>query len=271
MIKLRSLMALVLASVALTACGSVETPQNTASTPSDEVAPQIVYGTVSAVGSRPYMVAVQRSSYLTQNWCGGSLIASNWVMTAAHCVKGFSASGIKIRAGVYNLSNSSEGQTVSVSNIYIHPSYYDAGYGYDIALLKLSVSVTHPYAAPGAIPSSTVDSTLVQSGQSATVSGWGITEYGSSSNQLREVTIPITPDGSQCGGTPANTICGPYYQGKDSCNGDSGGPLARRYNNRNYILGIVSYGPEECRGEGVYTRVGKYATWIKSVSGVSAQ
>ncbi|GGJ18588.1 S1 family peptidase [Deinococcus roseus] len=268
MTRLRSLMALAFASVALTACSSVETPQsnNTA-----EVSPQIVYGTVSAVGSRPYMVAVQRANYLTSNWCGGSLIASNWVMTAAHCVKGFSASGIKIRAGLYNMSNSSEGQTVSVSNIYIHPSYYDATYGYDIALLKLSANVTHPYAAPGAIPSSTLDSTLVQANQMATVSGWGITEYGSSSSQLREVTIPITPSGTPCGGTPANTICGPYYQGKDSCNGDSGGPLARSYNGRFYILGIVSYGPEECRGEGVYTRVGKYVSWIKSVSGVSAQ
>lgn len=265
--KLRALLALTFASVALTACSTVQTPESN----NTEVSEQIVYGTISAVGSRPYMVAVQRSNALTRNWCGGSLIASNWVMTAAHCVEGFTASSFKVRAGVYNLSSSTEGQTLSVSNIYIHPSYSDVGYGYDIALLKLSANVTHPNAAPGAIPNSTVDSTLVQSGQTATVSGWGLTEFGSSSSQLREVTIPITPDGAPCGGTPANTICGPYYQGKDSCNGDSGGPLARRYNSKNYILGIVSYGPTECRGEGVYTRVGKYASWIRSISGVVAQ
>lgn len=62
-------------------------------------------------------------------------------------------------------------------------------------------------------------------------------------------------------------ICAGGAKGKDSCNGDSGGPLMKLIPGSPnwYIEGIVSYGPQNCGTEGVpgiYTRVGAYLGWI---------
>ncbi len=62
-----------------------------------------------------------------------------------------------------------------------------------------------------------------------------------------------------------------FSSGKDSCNGDSGGPLAAPYNGKFYVLGAVSYGPLECRGYGVYTRVNGFINWIAQNTGIAAQ
>ncbi|GGL11862.1 serine protease [Deinococcus radiotolerans] len=238
----------------------------------DTIGSQIVYGTVTNVTNRPYQVSVTPSTELSGGWCGGTLISSTWVMTAAHCVVGYSASQMRVRAGINDLTTTS-GQLRTPSQIIVHPYYSSSGDAYDIALIKVGTAFTlGSTVQTAALPSNTVESVLDVNGKYATVSGWGKTETGAYSNRaLREVTIPITPTGSDCGSRPSNTICGKYDAGKDSCNGDSGGPLAARYNNRFYVLGIVSYGPTACRGYGVYTRVNGYLNWISSNTGVSAQ
>lgn len=263
----------------LSACGTQSAPQIQASTEpgvhassgkQNTLSGQIVGGTISARGARPYQVAMttpQGSQY-----CGGTLISSSWVLTAAHCVVDSTASSIRIRAGVNKLSDPTQGQIVGVSNVYVHPSYGGVSRGYDIALLKLSTAVNNPYAAPAKLPSNAIESILDVKGKFAVVSGWGLTQgNGSPSDVLREVSLPITPNPVSCGGSsaPANTICGEYYQGKDSCNGDSGGPLAQSYNGSFYVLGIVSYGPTACTGNGIYTRVNGYLNWIQQVSGIT--
>ncbi|RJF72149.1 serine protease [Deinococcus cavernae] len=273
----------LIAAAALTACGNTPaanadlanapTPVRGEKTASAPLQPLIVGGTISARGARPYQVAMTDTSGF--QYCGGTLLSSTWVLTAAHCVKGSTASSVRIRAGVNKLSDSTQGQTVGVSSITIHPSYRDATYGYDIALLRLSTAVTNTYAAPAKLPSNAVEAVLDVKGKYAVVSGWGLTQgnnNNTASNDLREVSIPITPNPATCGGSsvPGNTICGEYYQGKDSCNGDSGGPLAQTYNGNFYVLGIVSYGPSACTGNGTYTRVNGYLSWIQQVSGITA-
>ncbi|WP_367114297.1 trypsin-like serine protease [Deinococcus sp.] len=136
------------------------------------------------------------------------------------------------------------------SSILLYPGRSTSSDAYDIALIKVSSPFTlGSTVQPAALPSNTVEAIVDVNGRSATVSGWGETETGASSpTALREVTIPITPTGSDCGSRPGNTICGRYASGKDSCNGDS-------------------YGPAACRGYGVYTRVNGYINWIYQRTG----
>lgn len=269
--------------LALSACSTQTAPQatlpeetltvtGTEKAFTDTIGSQIVYGTVTSVTNRPYQVSVTPSTELSGGWCGGTLISSTWILTAAHCVEGYSASQMRVRAGINDLTTSS-GQLRTAAQIVRHPSYNSSTYAYDIALIRVGTAFTlGSTVATAALPNNTTESVLDVNGKSATVSGWGRTETGAYSNRaLREVTIPITPTGTDCGTRPSNTICGKYDAGKDSCNGDSGGPLAARYNSKFYVLGIVSYGPAECRGYGVYTRVNGYINWINSYTGVTAQ
>lgn len=272
----------LLGTLLFTACGTATPPsaqalpEETLTTTGTEPAlgslsPQIVYGTVTSVSTRPYQVSVTPYNSMS-GWCGGTLISANWVLTAAHCVTGQSVSNMRIRAGINDLTTSG-GQIRTPSQIIVHPYYSSASSGYDIALMRVSTAFTlGSTVQTAALPGSTAESVLDVNGKSATVSGWGKTETGyASPRALREVTIPITPTGSDCGTRPNNTICGKYSAGRDSCNGDSGGPLAAPYNGKYYVLGIVSYGPAECRGYGVYTRVNGYINWIAQQTGIAAQ
>ncbi|MBX8465935.1 serine protease [Deinococcus sp. RIT780] len=274
--------------LALSACSTQSTPAPDAALPAaalpaesltvtgttpafGDLSSQIVYGTVTNVTNRPYQVSVTPSTELAGGWCGGTLISSTWILTAAHCVDGYSASSMRVRAGINNLTTST-GQLRTAAQIIKHPSYNPSTYANDIALIRVSAFTLGSTVKPAALPGNAVEAILDVNGKSATVSGWGKTETGASSpTALREVTIPITPTGSDCGTRPANTICGKYSSGKDSCNGDSGGPLAAPYNGKFYVLGAVSYGPLECRGYGVYTRVNGFINWIAQNTGIAAQ
>lgn len=247
----------------LASCGSVDSTieKEPAAKP---ISSQIVGGVVSRRGSRPYMAHL--------GGCGGSIIGRQWILTAAHCISRRGPS--TVRVGMYNRNNRSEGETIRVQRYFRHPNYRGVSGGYDIALLKLSRPITHRDAAPIALPGNNVERALNVDGKFAVVSGWGRMRGGGSvSSQLLEVSLPIAPDPPRCGRSrvPRNVVCGKRYHGKDSCNGDSGGPLASKYRNGKwYVLGIVSYGPRGCRGDGVYTRVNGYLDWIERVSGIRA-
>ncbi|KAL3986563.1 caspase recruitment domain-containing protein 8 [Sarotherodon galilaeus] len=210
---------------------------------------RIVGGQVAPVGSWPWQVSLQRSG---SHFCGGSLINSQWVLTAAHCFQTTDQSGL---------------------SIITHPNYNSKTNDNDICLLQLSSPVTFTsYISPVCLAAS--DSTFY-SGVNSWVTGWGNTGEGVSlpfPQNLMEVEVPVVGN-RQCncnygvGRITDNMICaGLSAGGKDSCQGDSGGPMVSKQNGRWIQAGIVSFGEGCARPNfpGVYARVSQYQTWINS-------
>ncbi|KAJ4392138.1 hypothetical protein N0V93_005761 [Gnomoniopsis smithogilvyi] len=236
--------------------------------PQDEVwetdSSNIVGGTTASTAEFPYIVSLSQSG---SHFCGGVLLNAYTVVTAAHCSVGQSASSVKVRAG--SLYWASGGTQVSVSAIKYHPSYDADTTDYDVAVWHLASplaeSSTIGYAT---LPTSGSDPA---SGASLTVAGWGLlTENGSTlPANLRKVTVPVvsrTTCRSQYGTSAItdNMFCaGLTAGGKDSCSGDSGGPIV---DSSKVLQGVVSwgYGCAEANYAGVYTRIGNFVTWINT-------
>ncbi|WP_224364172.1 serine protease [Hyalangium versicolor] len=223
---------------------------------------EIVGGTVSASGAVPWVVSLRRTSH----FCGGAIYNANTIITAAHCVSGATPSTIQVR---YNsLSHGSGGTLVNVSQIIVHPGYSSSTINNDIALLKLSSSMTLGQTQARAVPLPAQGSDPA-AGASAITAGWGTTsEGGSISSQLRQVTVPIVARStaqSQYGTSSITTnmiAAGLTQGGADACQGDSGGPLTVG----GTLVGITSWGNGCARANyaGIYTRVGNYVSWIQA-------
>lgn len=224
---------------------------------------KIVGGLESTQGSHAWMAAI--SSDGKRQYCGGALIAKDWVLTAAHCQVSKSD---KVILGRQDL-NSAAGKVVSILNVKNHAKYDSRTHDFDVALLQVQ-------DAPADLP-------LLESYQGsesfvdeeALVIGWGYTkEGGPLSAKLREVKVPIVsnatcaagyqPDGV---GIADTMLCaGLKAGGKDSCQGDSGGPILVSVGGKLVQTGIVSFGVGCARPDryGVYTRLSKFSSWLRA-------
>lgn len=237
--------------------------------------PQIMGGYEATIGSWPSMTAILHSDvsglYQAQ-YCGGVLIASNWVLTAGHCVEGKTASEIQVAVGVHDLSTWS-GTRIGVKRIVKHPSYVNY-FSYDVALLELSsASGQTPMTIYSGASMQELDPKLL--GQMTTLVGWGKADKGTTDfwyypTRLRQVNLPVVADGycnSGFGVTLSDSqLCAGYSAAKDACSGDSGGPMMLMVDGKWAHVGLVSYGAkcEETNGYyGVYTRSSAYVDFIK--------
>ena len=228
--------------------------------------PRIVNGEDAKVGEIPYQVSLQNqgSSF---HFCGGSVLNENYVITAAHCVEGKTAAGIKVIAGTINLTAPKSEH--NVKKIIVHEKYNpDDSWKNDIALLK----VEKPFVKSEQITfvSLPPKNQVVKANDNAVVSGWGrLWKGGPTTVRLQRVNILIA-DQEYCKYTYKNV--GNIYDShvcaydpsvaKGSCNGDSGGPLTVN----GVLTGLVSWAMGCARTDypTVYTRVSAHIDWIKS-------
>ncbi|CAG0916649.1 unnamed protein product [Notodromas monacha] len=267
---------------------------------------KIVGGTEVIKGELPYQVAFASKKSESEDAvvisCGGSLISSRWVLSAAHCSPAFH-SGMQVIVGDHDrLTPEADEQRFKIKQYYVHEAFNSESLLHDIALVMLDghARVT---AHVGYI---NLPLNSKESRGYALVSGWGRTIYqdpNSSPAILHRAWVPLIPI-QLCQFyyvVKQSQLCAGFYQGgKDSCQGDSGGPLvcspemnpvSNDSMNQNqtlepsnfaalenqypppkvthpgpdaYVCGIVSYG-SGCalpQAPGVYTRVGFYLDWI---------
>merc|ERR1711881_394328 len=196
-------------------------------------------------------------------WCGGTLISSTHVLTAAHCTQ-TSASSIRVLLGEHSIADS-DFNRVDVAEIINHPNYNSQTTDNDYALLRLSSPVAFTNeVSPACLPA---DLSATYAGVLATVTGWGtLSSGGNQPTALQEVDVTVTTNAvcnQAYGSITADMICA-ADSGKDSCQGDSGGPLIAPENGRQALIGVVSWG-RGCAFDGwpgVYARVTEKMDWI---------
>jgi secreted trypsin-like serine protease len=263
----------------------------------------IVGGTAAPDGKYPWQVRLYSSADDKIGFCGGSIIAAQWILTAAHCL-------LDTEAVVVGYGSNDRTKTTKIESekIIVHPGYI-AGEKSDVALVKLKKPI--PDAKAIGYVDAAKDQALLPDGANVIVTGWGaIWDFQAFQNavdvmagrrtvserklltdeelqaplKLHEVDIQVI-DPTECKAVyqslqvPAfsigdTEICATGLTGgKDSCFGDSGGPLVvAADNDRGYAqVGIVSWGPQ-CGNPlypGVYTRVSSFSKWIKDNMGAN--
>ncbi|XP_064848062.1 serine protease 56 [Oncorhynchus masou masou] len=230
---------------------------------------RIVGGSPALPGSWPWLVNLQLDGGLM---CGGVLVDSTWVVTAAHCFAGSrSDSYWTAVVGEFDITKTDpDEQVLKVNRIISHPKFNPKTFNNDIALVELtSPVVLSDRVTPVCLPSGLEPPT----GSPCLVAGWGsLYEDGPSADVVMEAKVPLLPQ-STCKSSlgkelVTNTmLCAGYLSGGiDSCQGDSGGPLIYqdRISGRFQLHGITSWG-DGCgeKGKpGVYTRVSAFSDWI---------
>uniref|UniRef100_A0A0N8AXG5 Serine proteinase stubble n=1 Tax=Daphnia magna TaxID=35525 RepID=A0A0N8AXG5_9CRUS len=244
---------------------------------------RVVGGNDALPGEYCWQVALINS--LNQYLCGGALIGTQWVLTAAHCVTNIVRSGdaIYVRVGDHDLTSrygSPGAQTLRVATTYIHHNHNSQTLDNDIALLKLQGQAElKPGVCIICLPSR---GSIPETGRRCTVTGYGyMGETGPIPLRVREADVPIVSEGEcvrQINAVtekifimPASSFCAGGEAGNDACQGDGGGPLVCEDEGYYELSGLVSWGFGCGRAQvpGVYVKVSSFISWINQIISVN--
>jgi secreted trypsin-like serine protease len=192
----------------------------------------IVGGTAVPDGKYPFVATLLDETRgvpgnaRSQRFCGGSLIDSDSVLTAAHCVDGIFPTNLSVVVGRTQLSTN-QGQLREVTRMYIPDGYnFNQASKNDVAVLRLKSPVTG--ITPVRLPPSD-ENWSEQPGKSQTIAGWGSTMSGGASpDRMLEVKVPVVSDADAAKLSSSfipELMISAGEKGKDTCQGDSGGPL----------------------------------------------
>ncbi|XP_055643916.1 CLIP domain-containing serine protease B15-like [Toxorhynchites rutilus septentrionalis] len=266
--------------------------ENESSCGASEVGNRIFGGTETTIGEHPWaallMYRVGASRFQTQ--CGGTLISRRYVLTAAHCIENVPRNWKLeyVRLCEWDLADPNEcvqigndtvcRQNYEIEETTVH-SHFDRSSNAlpnDIALLKLKNVVQFgKYIKPICLPLDNALRNMPINQHQFTVVGWGQTEIAPRSSV--QIQVVVTGKNNRvCNDMLRNRgvlltdsqLCVGGEEGKDSCRGDSGGPLMRQVEVKWYLTGLVSFGERQCGSRNhpsVYTNVEKYLDWIENV------
>jgi secreted trypsin-like serine protease len=240
---------------------------------------RVIGGVPAKIEDNSWQVAIVwsgSSDNTLAQFCGGSIISSKWVVTAAHCIdKSYAAENYEILSGTDSLERG--GVRSKVLSYIVHSGYHpkkgvgEVAHDNDIALLE--IDPTGNKMAGIALQGLTDSDEKLAKGNLLRVTGWGVTQQRLVATvTLQIVELPYV-DPVSCnskrsydGDVTANMLCaGDALGEKTFCRGDSGGPLSVLRGGLRKLAGVVSW-QRDCGVAymyGVFTRLSQYREWIK--------
>uniref|UniRef100_A0A671KKX0 Transmembrane serine protease 15 n=1 Tax=Sinocyclocheilus anshuiensis TaxID=1608454 RepID=A0A671KKX0_9TELE len=252
-----------------TACGARKVPLNS-ETRNGNKAGRVVGGQDAQKGAWPWIASLR---WLGGHVCGATLIDSEWLITAAHCVYGKNVH-LSNWAAVLGLhsqfgSDNPGRQTHLIDRVIMHQRYNRRTKESDFALMHLQTPANFTdYVQPICLPDPGAE---IEEGRECVIAGWGLTaEDGSRADVLQEAVVPLLSN-KQCQewlpeyNFTERMLCAGFAEGGvDSCQGDSGGPLMCEEAAGWVLVGVTSFGIGCARPQrpGAYARVSLFVQWL---------